>query len=115
MDPLDYLDQLLNGGDDLVSRVPCPECGGQGWDEWWSAGGGPPEQRQCERCYGDGHIYEHELTEAERVQREMGLEDERGVRWPDVDEEQDDPDGLLDDDDSTDESDDGPPSSGVSC
>lgn len=111
MDPLDYLDYLLNG-DAHRTLVPCPDCAGQGWNAhqvnaWW-----PPEQQPCDRCDASGSIPEHELTERE------GLVYEPIIKcWADEDsdEEQDDPDGLLDDDSQpTDVSDDGPPSLGVS-
>ncbi len=111
MDPLDYLDRLLN-----EPSAMCPDCGGEGWYVHQSSAWQPPEQVPCDRCDANGYVPESELTEGERMRLEMAAEADRGICWPDEvgledEEETDDPDGLLDDGDDPD---DGPDGLGVS-
>lgn len=93
-------------GDDSDDHAICPDCGGRGWVVQYTFNGDPPEQLQCDRCWGAGRVEEHTLTEAERVTAAYQAE---ALLWDTTlgdgldDEEQDDPLGLLDDSDATDE------------
>jgi DnaJ-class molecular chaperone len=55
------MDNLLDG--ELSEYVPqplppncCPDCGGEGWWAKYPNNGDPPEQMQCERCWGTGTL-----------------------------------------------------------
>lgn len=53
---------ILNSEMTDVSPLPdlpagaCPDCGGEGWWAKYPANGDPPEQIQCEKCYGTGTL-----------------------------------------------------------
>ncbi len=38
----------------IDAAMACSDCGGQGWWAKYPANGDPPEQIQCEKCYGTG-------------------------------------------------------------
>lgn len=47
-------------GDQDITEAPdplrCPECSGQGWWAKYPNNGDPPEQIQCEKCWGTGSL-----------------------------------------------------------
>jgi hypothetical protein len=47
-------------GDQDLTELPdpfrCPECGGMGWWAKYPNNGDPPEQIQCEKCWGTGSL-----------------------------------------------------------
>ncbi len=94
------LDDLMDSVDPSDLHAVCPDCGGRGWWASYPANGDPPEQIQCERCWGSGKVDECSLTETERVAYKEAFED--AAAWDvTLRDGLEEPDEVWDDDDES--------------